>query len=214
MKSYLIFNPNSDFSFNFRLEDGYLNGLKNFDIQHLDIRILRASYETVFFFNELVITGNHMTTARVTLIPINGAGDVTMTFRNVTFSAKAALSLVNGDHLHFDDFYVKLQVEAADAAFTGFGFFDDIVSSAVSSSLTSIINLNDGELIARIIEMTMNDLLNQVRLRDIILSIVGGLNENGDEIFDEKLLTSEVNELEIQHFISQLAQLLDVSQTA
>lgn len=194
--------------FKFHLEDSYLRGLQNFQIQHLDFRILQVSFETVFFFDQLVITGNHRTEARLAIIPINGAGDITITFRNVTLSAKAAFALIKGDHLHFNDFYVKMHVEQADATFTGFGVFDDIVSAAVSSSLTAIINLNDGDLIANVIETTVNALLNEIRLRDIILSIVGGLT---DEIFDEKNFVDEIEKTEVQRFLSKL---LDVSQTA
>lgn len=133
---------------------------------------------------------------------------MTITFRNVTVSAKAALALINGDHLHFNDFNVGLHIEQADAAFTGFGIFDDVVSAAVSSSLTTIINLNDGELVARVIETTLNAMLNQIRLRDIILSVIGVLT---DEILDEKIFSDEVENTEVQRLLSQL---LDVSQTA
>lgn len=171
--------------------------------------MLRVAFETVVFFDELVIVGNHRTTARITVIPVNGAGDVTMRFRNVTFSAKASLSLINGDHLNFNDFKVRLRVEDADAALTGFGILNDVVSNAITSSLTAIINLNNGELLGRIIEGTVNTFLNRVRLRDVILSIVGRSNED-DNGFAEASTANEVDEIEIEQLVELLQVMLKV----
>lgn len=197
----------SNISFNFRLEDAHLHGLKNFEILDLDVRILRLSFQTVLYFDELVIVGNHRTTARISVLPINGRGDVTMRFSNVTMSVRATLAVGNGGSLNLDDFHVALQVEDASAAFTGFGVLDDVVSSAVTSSLTALINLGDGELIARIIEVTLNTFLNQVNLRDIILSIIGGLSDDNVGSFDETFSASDETD-----DIRRIVELLEIIQ--
>lgn len=173
------------------------------------MRILQLSFQTVLYFDELVIVGNHRTTARISVLPISGSGDVTMNFSNVTMSVNAALAIGNGGSLNLDDIKVALQVEDASAAFTGFGVLNDVVSSAVTSSLTALINLDDGELISRIIEETVNTFLNQVNLRDIILSIIGGglSDDNVVGSFNETFSASDETD-----DIRRIVELLEIIQ--
>lgn len=104
---------------------------------------------------------------------------------------------------------MRLRVEDADATLTGFGILNDVVSNAITSSLTAIINLNNGELLGRIIEGTVNTFLNRVRLRDVILSIVGRSNED-DNGFAEASTANEVDEIEIEQLVELLQVMLKV----
>jgi hypothetical protein len=120
------------------------------------------------FFDELEVFGEHRTTARLAVVPINGRGDVSIKMFNMSVQTTAKIEIINGNFLNLDNFKIKLLVDDASARFTGFGALDDVVSAAVTSALVAIINASDGALLADRFEEAINLVLNQVRISDII----------------------------------------------
>jgi hypothetical protein len=137
------------------------------------------------FFDELEVFGDHQTTARLAVVPINGRGDVSIRMFNMRVQSTAKLELINGNFLNLDNFKLRLQVEDAIARFTGFGALDDVVSSAVTSALVAIINASEGAILAERFEEAINLVLNQVRISDIIAAVIDRrANSNSVETLD------------------------------
>jgi hypothetical protein len=160
------------------LEEAYLKGLQQFEIKKFDVRFLfETSVSFEFFFKELTIEGNHSTRANLAILPISGQGPVTMTFKNVTVRGVFEMNTIDGGYLNLKQILFSSKVESCDVSIRGFGnFIDNAVSALLSTSLPELINeSSDGinQLINDRFLPRANELLNQYRLIDVLLAVIG-----------------------------------------
>lgn len=168
-----------------------MRGLTQFEIENFDLRILRGSVTFQILFQQLTIDGQHSTRASLAGIPIAGNGSIVMAFNDVRVNGSLVFNTINQGYLNVRSLRLGVNVGSVAATLRGFGIFlDPTISLAISLALPGIIN-NGQETINELVDEqllpTLNEVLNQNRLLDLIVAIINAvLNPNTDEISLEK----------------------------
>lgn len=125
-----------------------------------------------------MIDGNHATTARIGIIPVQGQGEVQILLNDVEVTGKISLSVIDGGYLNIDSFELEQTVGSTEAHLNGFGVLDTVVSNAVTSALDGIVNttLNAFNLmISNVFVPAANSILNTVSLVDVLWALIGAI---------------------------------------
>jgi hypothetical protein len=160
------------------LEEAYLKGLQQFEIKKFEIRFLfESSVSFEFFFKELTIEGNHSTRANLAILPISGQGPVKMVFKDVTVRGVFEMNTIDGGYLNLKQIVFSPKVESCDVSISGFGnFIDNAVGALLSASLPELINESSDGINQSVNDRFLpraNKLLNQYRLIDVLLAVIG-----------------------------------------
>lgn len=159
------------------MKNAYLKGLQQFEIKEFDFKLLfGSSISFNFYFNELVIEGNHSTKANLAILPISGEGPIKMVFKNVQVRGIFEMDTLDGGYLNLKQIVFSTKLESCDVTIAGFGrFLDGTISALLSNALPTLINESSDGINNAINERFLpkaNEFLNQYRLIDLLLAII------------------------------------------
>lgn len=161
-----------------------MRGLKQFEIEKIDVRVVGLSLEFEFFFKQLEINGQHTTKGNLVLVPISGSGPVTIKLNDIRVKGIAQLNTVSGtcrleQYLNLESLLLSISVGSSEATLRGFGLvLDATISGIISAGLPAAINNNQDRIndnIAQNLVPSVNEILNQIGILDAIFSVIGGI---------------------------------------
>lgn len=132
-----------------------------------------------------------MTRASLGLLGVSGEGPVTMVFNDFRVNTTFSLNTTRRGYLNVKELVLSFSVGTVNANLRGFGtFLDPTISSIFSLAMPGIINdsserVNDA--VTNNIVPTLNEILNQYRLDELISAAVRFITGRNDGVlnFDE-----------------------------
>lgn len=172
------------FSLDFTMSNAELTGQKHMWINDFDLRLAGLIITLDLSFARLQIAGDHRTTGSILngiiTVPISGQGRVNMDVNNIHVTGTGQLVTIPGGFLHLNQFFSTTDVESVNAALTGFGFLDGLVSQTVSSIAPEMVNnsqdtINDA--VGAVLLPGINRFLNNHTLTTLV-NIMADRNQN------------------------------------
>jgi hypothetical protein len=109
-----------------------------------------------------------------------------MVFKNVRINGTVDIATINGGYLNLKEIVFNTRVDSVEAAIQGFGsFLDGTISALISNSLAPLINESSEKINLVITESFLplvNNYLNQYRLIDLILAVIGLQSKDTDNV--------------------------------
>jgi hypothetical protein len=109
-----------------------------------------------------------------------------MAFNNVRINGTVDIDTINGRYLNLKEMVFNTRVDSVEAALQGFGtFLDGTISALISNSLAPLINESSEKINLVIMESFLplaNKYLNQYRLIDLILAVIGLQSVDTDNV--------------------------------
>jgi len=170
---------------NFRLRDAYVQGIQQFEIKSLDVRILGGSLNFEVDFKRLTIDGIHSTQANLGILGVSGNGNISMIFNDFRVQGTVQLNLrdfcsrICQCFLRVHDISIKLQVGTVNANLRGFGvFLDPTISLIFSAAMPGFINNSDeriNEMISESVVPALNDILGHQPVFEMFIDVIRSL---------------------------------------
>lgn len=170
------------------LDDVLIDGLNDFNIVDLNVKLLQMQLDFTFFFKGIMTSGHyHAQGSAIGLIPFNRGGKFGFNFNGLTLEGSIKLAL-DGDKISVSSFQLRPTVLSVNSNFEkvfllplNTFIFNRIVEAAVPPFLRDNQQLVT-EFLEGLVMPPINDVLGEYTLQDLMDMIGGGAGGEGPSL--------------------------------